>query len=327
MSKNAPLFTADKKREIKTALVLGAGGSLAQMVTQHLKKKYPGIFIIGIDDRRNDANTYHRYIQSSYTRYALEAIFQEYKIDLLVHIGRLIHPENHFSTSLRERIDLGLMRTGRILDLCQQYDIAKLVVISSFHVYGAQGDNPLSINEEYPLRASVKHPELRGVVEIDQMLSNWMWKNQNKKEVIILRPCHIIGKNLHNAMTRYLRAEHSYFPMDFLPMLQFIDSQDVARIIVESIGHISHGIFNIAPDDFISLGEVFTILDKKKIIRPFSMPYFFLHALAPREQKIPPYLIDFLKFSCLISSEKIKQQLGAKFHCLSSRETISKISL
>ena len=46
--------------------------------------------------------------------------------------------------------------------------------------------NPVFITEDYPLKASIKYPELRDVVEMDQIATNWMWKNQNDIETIVL---------------------------------------------------------------------------------------------------------------------------------------------
>lgn len=52
------------------------------------------------------------------------------------------------------------------------------------------------LKEDAPLRASFKYAELRDVVEMDQMCTNWMWKNQNNIETIVLRPSNIIGLRL-----------------------------------------------------------------------------------------------------------------------------------
>lgn len=79
------------------------------------------------------------------------------------------------------------MGTNRILDLCERSGVAKVIILSTFHVYGALSDNSIFLGEDAPLRASIRHPELRDVIEMDQICTNWMWKNQKSISTVVLK--------------------------------------------------------------------------------------------------------------------------------------------
>ena len=44
--------------------------------------------------------------------------------------------------NIRKRLNLNIMGTNRILDLSLKFKIKKVIVLSTFHVYGALPDNP-----------------------------------------------------------------------------------------------------------------------------------------------------------------------------------------
>lgn len=315
---------SENNNKIKNILIIGAAGGLAQITCRLLMQSNPEYKIVGVDMRdvsqlpEQKGITYKR---MKYNRGNFENLFRDHQFDIAYHLGRLSHSSNS-QESLARRLDLSVMGTSRILDLALKFNVKKVVVLSTHHVYGAFPDNSVFIPEEAPLRASIKYPELRDVVEMDQICTNWMWKNQKTISTIVLRPCNIIGSQINNTMSKYLLNPYSPYPIDFNPKFQFIHEFDMANVLVQCIEKIPMGIFNVATDEFISIRDAFQILGGKGIPFPMSIGSFLAKTM-----NIPPYLIDYLRYSCLIDNSELKKYLGENFFRFKIEDTLKLIRL
>lgn len=299
------------KNEIKSILIIGIAGGLAQITTKVLQDQYPNANILGIDSRpvhhlRHldiNAQTIH------YTRGNFEKLFRNNQFQVVYHLARMSHASIVEKNDLAKRLDLGIVGTNKILDLSLNFDVKKIIILSTFHVYGALADNGIFLTENSPLKASIKHPELRDVVEMDQLATNWMWQHKSDIETIVLRPCNIIGPQIKNAMSLYLANHYLPYPIDYNPMFQFIHEYDMANILVNSLEFLESGIYNVAPHEFISLKKALKKCKSKKVPAPFSLLGPAIESLNRLVPVISPYLVDYLKFSCLIDSTEIFHKL------------------
>ncbi len=313
------------KRESQNILIIGMAGGLAQITAGLLIKAFPKIHITGVDPRpmtESIKNKNIEYIQMSYTRSHFEKLFRDKKFDLVFHLARLGRSNANPGENLAQRLDLNLMETKRIMDLSLKFGVKKVIILSTYHVYGALPDNPVFITEDQPLKASIKYPELRDVVEMDQIATNWMWKNQKYIETIVFRPCTILGPQIQNTMTRYIMTNYVPICMDFNPMFQFIHEYDMANILVRSLTELPVGIYNVATD------EVISIKTAKKLIRSktISVPSLTLHTAAKLINipfwSFPEYLIDYIQYPSIISNTLLKKHLGQNLFRYTTRETL-----
>ncbi len=307
----------------KKILIIGAVGGLSQITARLILREHPDAEIIGIDSRdvsKLEVLPHLQYQRMKYTRGNFENLFRDHQFDIIYHLARISH--SGAQDNLAKRLDLSVMGTSRILDLALKFNIKKVVVLSTHHVYGAFPDNSVFLMEDAPLRASIKFAELRDVVEMDQIATNWMWKNQKSIETIVLRPCNIIGAQINNTMSKYLTNPYSPFPIDFNPKFQFIHEFDMAHVLVKCIDTIPMGIYNVAPDEFIAIRDAFNILGTKGI--PFPMT---IASMIAKYIKVPEYLVDYLKFSCLIDNTELKKHLGNDFFRFKIQDTLKLIRL
>ena len=315
-------MSAEKPITIKSVLIIGIQGALAQITAELLIKKNPKIKIHGVDSREIGNISKHSqltYQQMKYTRTNFEKMFREHQFDTILHLGRLGH--SPAMGNIHKRIDINLVGTNTILDLSQKFQCKKVVILSSHHVYGALADNSMFLREDAPLRGSFKFAELRDVVEMDQMCTNWMWKNQNQIETVVLRPCNIIGPQIKNSITQFLKTPFAPLPLDFNPMFQFIHEFDMANIIVESAEKLKTGIYNVAGDDVITLHEASKIINVKKI----KVPIIIVEQLAKIVNsvwKFPHYLIDYLKYPSTLDNTEIKKNLGENIFRFNAKEAL-----
>lgn len=310
-------------------LIIGIAGGLAQMTARLILTAHPDWEIIGIDSRNTSKVPPLKgltTIELKYSRGNFENLFRTHQFQSVYHLGRISHSSNTHNV-LAKRIELSVMGTNRILELCERSDVKKVIILSTFHVYGALPDNSIFLNEEAPLRASMKHPELRDVIEMDQICTNWMWKNQNSISTIVLRPCNIIGSQIQNAMTRFLAGPIALSPVDYNPFFQFIHEFDMAQVLYKVLTDVPTGTYNVAGDDFIALREALKVVGTKGIPFPMVLAGGLNSALKKLNIDVPDYLLDYLKFSCLISNAQLKKHLGPDFMRFSINESLEMIKL
>lgn len=313
----------------KKILIIGIAGGLAQMTARLILTEHPDWEIIGIDSRGiskvpplNGLTS----IELKYSRGNFENLFRTHQFDVAYHLGRISHSSNTHNL-LAKRIELSVMGTNRILELCERSGVKKVIILSTFHVYGALPDNSIFLHEDAPLRASIRHPELRDVIEMDQICTNWMWKNQNSISTVVLRPCNIIGTQIQNAMTKFLAGPFALSPADYNPFFQFIHEFDMANVLYRVLEEVPTGTYNVAGDDFISLREALQVIGTKGIPFPMVLAGGLNNALKKLNIDVPDYLLDYLKFSCLISNQELKKHLGPNFLRFSIKEALEMIKL
>jgi len=311
----------------KSVLIIGIQGALAKITAELLVKKFPTIKIHGLDSR-NITQLEERpeitFEKIKYTRTNFEKVFREHQFDCVIHLGRLGHARA--VNDMNQRININLVGTNTILELSQKFHCKKVILLSTHHVYGALPDNSMFLTEEAPLRASFKFPELRDVVEMDQMCTNWMWKNQNHIETIVLRPANIVGPQINNSISQYLKTSYAPIPVDYNPMFQFVHEFDMAEIITRSLTELPTGVYNVSPDDVIGLRDAAALIKIKKI----PVPIFALEQLAKIINpiwKFPHYLLDYVKYPATLDNSHLKAKLGENCFRFTSQEALELLKL
>jgi UDP-glucose 4-epimerase len=308
----------------KSILIIGMAGGLARLTAELIAKRMPEVEITGVDPRdtkpfinKNNIS----FIKMKYTRGNFEKLFRDKDFDVIYHLGRMSHVGTNPIAGLSQRLDLNVMGTKRILDLALKTNVKKMIILSTYHVYGAFHDNPVYITEDSPLRASLKYPELRDVVEMDQLATNWLWKNQSTIETVVLRPCSIIGPQINNSITKYLTTKYAPIGIDFNPMFQFIHEFDMAQVLLATIKNVPTGVYNVAPQDVISIRAARKIVGQKSLNIPLSV----VEPMAKVIKKLwtfPDYLIDYVKYPCIIDPKEMNKYLPEDTFRFSIKESL-----
>lgn len=307
----------------KTSLILGAAGGLAHILSHVILQNDPDAHVVGVDSRdlqRPGPEKGFEFKKIRYSRGSFEKLFREYSFQKVYYLGRF--ESSRPMMGLEQHVELNILGTKTILNLCHKFQVKELLVLSSFHVYGASSDNPVFMDEDWPLRASSRYPELRDVVEKDSLCTTWMWKHQQSCQTIIFRPCTIIGPTIRNTMTRYLTSELAPLCSDFIPMVQFIHEFDMAQLIAQSHELFPTGIYNVAPDETISLAQAKTLLSPKVKKLPSFLIVPLARTFSSRTWSFPPYFLDFIRYSCIIDNTLIKKYLDKFKFRYNTHETI-----
>jgi len=319
----------ETKEDRKKILIIGIAGGLARLLARLIHQHNPEVKIIGVDNRTIKDDHQKDYLTSlkiKYSRGSFEKIFRSNQFDTVYHLGRLGHVSSG-QRQLAKRLNLSIMGTNHILNMCLENKVRNVIVLSTFHVYGAIPNNSVFLDESSPLKASIKYPQLRDVVEVDQLCSSWMWKNKDQINTVILRPCNIIGTTINNSISQFLKSHLGIKVIDFNPMFQFIHEYDMANVLYKCITQVESGIYNISTNDFIGLNKAQKLIGKRSLPIAMSLGSSMNKVLKIFNLHFSEYLIDYFKFSCLIDNSEIKKQLGDHFWRYSTEETLELIKL
>lgn len=285
-------------------LITGAAGALAQQVIRRLRQDYR---LVVCDARREvsmpaDIPSYH----VDFNKRSFEDLFRDHRFDGVIHLGRI--GPNEFSRM--SRYNANVLGTQRLFELCLKYGVQQVVVLSTYFVYGASPYNPAMLTETAPLKAAEITMDLVDSVELENLSNIYLWKHP-ELNITILRPCNIVGPGVNNNMSMLLSSKRAPVLAGFSPIMQFIHLEDMADAIVLAFKHNKPGIYNVAPDDWVSYQKAIELCGCRKVYLPSIPPA--APALIARLMKwkgFPPYLVNYFKYSATINGSLFRETFG-----------------
>ncbi len=284
------------------AIITGIAGGLARMVGAALAER--GFQVVGVDYRKvSDPPDFALQIyQANYNKTLIEDIFRRHRPTHVLHLGRV----GNLKEQAGKRFDLNVLGSRKVMDLSLKYGARRLVVLSTFHIYGAHPHNHIPIYEDEPLRAGTEFPQIADAIQFDNQAVTWIYRHRDLPTVL-LRPCHIVGPNINNTISRFLRLPVIPVPMGFSPMTQFIHEKDiVAAIVAATVGE-APGVFNVAGKSPIPWLEAVSLTGARVVPVPSSLAALALRASTRVSSAFPPYMVNFFKFPCVISDAAFRK--------------------
>lgn len=276
-------------------LVTGAAGALAQHVIADLIER--GYQPVGVEFR----GVQHEYPDTvdyvvDFNQRPFEDVFREHDFVGIAHLGRI-----RFTQSTRgRRYSANVVGTARLLRLARKYGVEKVLALSTFHVYGADARNPSLIDEEYPMRAANLMPEIVDAVELENLFNIHLYKHP-ELNIVILRPCNIAGPGIKNEISRMLAQPIAPCLIGFSPLMQFIHVADMSSAVVAAFEQNSPGVYNVAPDDYVTYQDALQFAGCRRLFLPSVPPSLARRAVGALGHWAPPdYLINFFKYSVII---------------------------
>ncbi|MFL1405283.1 SDR family oxidoreductase [Marinobacter sp. M1N3S26] len=285
-------------------LVTGAAGTLAQEVISQLRETCD---IVAVDFREqvwlgDDIPSYC----IDFNKRVFEDLFRRFHFDGVIHLGRIMSSQE---TRL-QRYNANVLGTHKLMDLSHKYRVGRLMILSTYHVYGAMPFNPALIDEEAPLKAAGLTMDLVDSVELENLANIYLWRYPDLN-ITILRPCNIVGPGVRNAISTLLSGERAPVLAGFSPMMQFIHIDDMADAIVRAWHRKKKGIYNVAPDDWVAYQRALELCGCQQVPIPSIPP------ILPRTilrllnlKRFPPYLMDFFKYPVIIDGRHFAKEFG-----------------
>jgi len=286
-----------------TILITGISGSLASLCGERLVEE--GHEVIGVDYRpkRPGARRQITFYRANYNKRLIEDVFRKHKPEAVLHLGRV----GNLKASRNKRFDLNVVGSAKIMELCIKHGTKRLVVLSTYHIYGAHPHNHIPIFEDEPLRAAQTFPQLVDAMQLDGLASRFVFEHR-KLRTVVLRPTNIVGPNINNAISTYLRSGTQAYLMGFSPMWQFLHETDMVDAALLALGGDDVGIFNVAGQGEVPIITALGYTGARLIPVPSPMANLILRLSG--SLTIPPYFLDFMKYPCVIADAKFRAAFG-----------------
>lgn len=293
----------DPDEQTGAVLITGICGRLGRLLTRKLHRCDR---VVGIDRRdfigKPKDVVHHKF---DLRRKKTRDVFRKGGIRAVVHLG-IVHD---LRASDKTHHTWNVVAFQKLLDALIQYEVPKLVLLSSANVYGPSPENPQFLTEEAPLLGAQQFSAIRDLVEVDMLAQSFFWRHPDT-ETVVLRPCHILG-SVRNAPSNYLRLERPLTLMGFDPMVQVIHERDVVDAISLALQPGVRGIFNLKGPGEVPMSRVFRILGKRPQSVPAPLADFVLDRMWKyRMTSFPTPELDHIRYVCMIDDTRAREILG-----------------
>ena len=287
-------------------VLTGIAGRFGCRVAQALAARHE---VIGIDRRPCPGLPEGvRHERVDIRRRSAENVFRSEAIDAVIHLG-VVH---NFRAPSEELYVQNVLGTETLLRYISNYNVKKLVLLSTSDVYGPMPTNSHFINEDAPLMASQRFPGVRSLVAVDRAVQSFFWRHQDI-ETTILRPAHIVGPNVRNAPSKYLRLKVIPTIMGFDPMVQVIAEDDLLRMIESCLEKNIRGVLNLTTTEPVPLSRILKIIGKPLLPVPYPLFKFYLErAWKYRITSFPAAELDHIRFNAVLDTSRSEKVLGVR---------------
>jgi UDP-glucose 4-epimerase len=295
--------SASSSAQEDRVVITGVCGRLGKSLARRLHRERT---VVGVDrrpfpDKPKDIE--HR--ELDIRRKKLKDVFRLGNVGAVVHLGVMHDPR----ASASEHHSWNVAGFAKLCEYVAQFEVKKLVVLSSANVYGPQPGNAQFLTEEAPLLGGQNFSEIRDLVEVDMLAQSFFWKRP-ETETVILRPVHILG-TVRNAASNFLRLPAIPTALGFDPMIQVIHEADVVSALRLALRPGVRGIFNLAGPEPLPLSRVIKMLGRPSVPIPVSLGKRMLERMwALHLTNFPAPEVDHIRYVCMVDDGRARLGLG-----------------
>ncbi|WP_050436132.1 NAD-dependent epimerase/dehydratase family protein [Chondromyces crocatus] len=288
---------------MRPVLITGICGRLGRRLARRLHRERR---VIGVDRRSFEGRPKDiEHHQIDLRRKKMQDIFRHERPAAVVHLGVMHNPR----IDQVEHHTWNVTGFQRLLEYVAQYEVPKLIMLSSANVYGPRPDNAQFLTEEAPLLGGAMFSDIRDLIEIDMLAQSFFWK-QPQTETVVLRPAHILGP-VRNAPSNYLRLSVIPTLLGFDPMVQVIHHDDVVSAIVQALEPGVRGVFNLAGPPPLPLSELIDRTGRSRVPVPhFLMRNVIQRLWSFRATSFPAPELDHIRYVCMVDDRRARKILG-----------------
>ncbi len=303
---------------MKRIAITGISGYIGSRLLLRLDEIESVEKIVGIDIRPPKNGTSKLKFYCKDISKPLEDIFVENKVESAVHLAFVLKP-THDRRGARH-VDIG--GTLNFLEACRKAQVRYIVYLSSHTVYGAHPDNTRPIDEDSPVRPLSGFQYSSDKAEVERMLQDFAASHQDVC-ITILRSCPVIGPNAANSVAALMFKPIMIRVAGYDPPMQFVHEDDLVEIIMTFLSQRKSGIFNVAGSGLIRYSEIARLSGRRTIAVPEKLLRVLMgFSWALRLQNESPASgLEFIKYPPIVSTEKLKSEIGFQFG-YSSRDAL-----
>jgi len=230
--------------------------------------------------------------------YAL--LFTEHAIDTVVYAPQL-RRKNEMSPNLAE--------AAMVFAECARAGVARVIVVSSAAIYGADPHNPGFLVESHaPLRRD-KNPVGHDWATLEALANDYRGQPTDAT-LTILRPVAVPIRGGTDYFSGLFRPGLVPTLPLYDPSLQLLSPDDLAQAVCCAVEKDAGGVFNVAPDGVIPLRVALRMAGAKRLPVSRLVQRLVRGILAPLGLAFPGDQLEYIRYSWTVSNAKIKRGLG-----------------
>jgi hypothetical protein len=176
----------------------------------------------------------------------------------------------------------------------------RVVYTSSAMVYGAWPNNPVPLTEDAPMRPNPGFDYATAKAECERLALEWREANPSAR-LAVLRPVTVLGGD-DDRITRLLRDALPAGVADPIPPVQYLHGDDLADAVALACTAELDGVFNVAPDGWMSEEEAKALSAGPVRIR---LPRRLQPLLGP---DVPDDVRPYLLYPWVIANDRLRAE-------------------
>lgn len=202
--------------------------------------------------------------------------------------------------------------SDRLRRLLAVADVRHLTLVSSASVYGAWPNHPTPISEDLPVRPNLEASWAVHHADAERMVLEWSDAAPEGAgcSVAILRPAPVVSSGVGGPIGEAMLAAAPIRTGSDDPPVQFLHVDDLASAVVLATQRRLSGVFNVAPDGWLSPGELRALLGARPKVRlPMPLPKRLDRYVARRVgHAAPEGLLPYTRFSWVVANDRLRVQ-------------------
>jgi len=228
--------------------------------------------------------------------------------EVVVHLASIVTPGPDSTREHEYSVDV--LGTRNVLDACLAAGVKRIVVSSSGAAYGYHADNPAWIAEDQPLRGNDEFAYARHKRLVEEMLARHRVEHPQLGQVVF-RIGTILGETTRNQITDLFERSWLIAIRGSDSPFVFVWDQDVVGAILHAIDGAPDGVYNLAGDGALTVGQIAERLGKRCVALP---PRLLQVALALLKRlgltQYGPEQVRFLRYRPVLDNTRLKHDFG-----------------
>ena len=194
-----------------------------------------------------------------------------------------------------------------LLELVTEAEISQVIIVSSAMVYGAWPNNSVPLSEDAAVRPNPESAFAVHQADAERTALEWADLDPERR-VTILRPTAVASPNASGLIGGALLAAAPIRTRRDDPPQQFVHLDDVATAVATVIQLDDSGVYNVAPDGWLTARDVRDLVGARPIIRlPIPLPGRLDRYVARRVgHQAPTGLLPYTRYPWVIANDRLR---------------------
>jgi UDP-glucose 4-epimerase len=303
--------------------VTGSSGYYGSHLIRYVRSVAPEVEILGLDVAAPRAPADHQFASVDVRSPELRRILADFRPDTIIHLAFIVNPI-HDEARMH---DINVNGSRNVFEAVHEIGPKRFLLASSATVFGAFPDNPLPIDDHWPVRGGQGFQYAHDKTLLEHSIAEFAGSHPDI-HVSWVRPAVIYGPGVSNYLSDMLLQNlFMVLPCGRDIAQQFVHEDDVMAAtwrILESGGR---GPYNIAPPDWVHVSDIARETGRLAIGVPM-----WLMKLAARICwglrlpliPMPPAAILYVSHSWVLAPNRLCRELGYQFQ-YNSLETLREL--